>query len=72
MLNEQATRSNGRKLKVKQCKKDVRKHFLSLRAILIGAPSINSFKNQLDNYMGGTKYTVYPNNGWVKKQEGVI
>ena len=81
VLNEQATRSNGRKLKVKQCKKDVRKHFFSLRAIsdwnslpeyVVSAPSINSFKNQLDKYMGDTMYTVYPDNGWVKKQEGVI
>lgn len=80
MLSDQSTRSNGRKLKVKTCKKDIRKNFFSLRVIsewnqlpesVVTAPSINCFKNRLDTFMGDKKYTVYPDNGWVKNQEGV-
>ena len=53
---------------VKQCKKDIRKYFFSLRAIsernnlsaaVVSAPSINSFKNRLDKYVGNAKYTFF-------------
>ena len=76
MLNEKAARSNGRKLKVKQCKKDVRKHSFSLRAIsdwnslpvyVVSAPFINSFKNNLI-----ITWEIQSTQLWFKKQEGVI
>jgi hypothetical protein len=81
-LNNNAnTRGHGYKLKVKSCRTEIRKHFFSLRVIsdwnnlpevVVNAPSLNSFKNRLDKFMGETQYTTIPDQNWVQNHGGVI
>lgn len=75
-------RGHSQKLKKKQCRKEIRKHFYSQRIVtpwnklpdsVVNAPSLNTLKNRLDKFMGNRKYTVNPeNSSWVSVQEGVI
>ena len=78
---EQNIRGHQFKLRKKSCKKEIRKHFFSLRVIsdwnalpefIVSAPTLNSFKNRLDTFMGDRQFTAIPdNNTWVSNQEGV-
>lgn len=69
------------KLKKKSCRKDIRKYFFSQRVIdpwnnlpefVVTAPSLNTFKNRLDKYMGDKMYSVIPETTWVNEHEGAI
>jgi hypothetical protein len=82
-LNENAnTRGHKYKLKVKPSSKDIRKNFFSLRITkdwnklpenIVDAPSLNSFKNRLDKYMGTAQYTtILTGQNWVHDHGGVI
>ena len=80
-LNENPTRGHAYKLKKKSCKKDIRKNFFSVRVIsswnglpdqVVTAPTLNTFKNRLDKFIGDKKYTVFPENPWVFNREGDI
>ena len=34
------------------------------------APTLNTFKNQIDKFIGEIQYTVFPENSWVYIREG--
>ena len=79
--NNTITRGHDLKLKAKSSKKEIRKHFFSVRVIsewnglpdkVVSAPTLNSFKNRLDSYMGNAKYTTHPEQNWCEIHEGVI
>ena len=75
------TRGHALKLKTKSCNKDIRKYFFSLRSIkpwnslpnaVVTAPTLNTFKNRLDDFMGPAKYSIVPENDiWVQNYDGV-
>ena len=80
-LNDNNNRGHALKLKTKSCNKDVRKYFFSQRSIkpwnrlpnaVVTAPTLNTFKNRLDNYIGPAKYSIVPENDiWVQNLDGV-
>ena len=66
-------------LKKKSCKKEVRKNFFLSRVIpsrnavpetVVTAPTLNTFKNQIDKFIGEKQYTVFPDIFWVYSREG--
>ena len=78
---ENPTRGHALKLKKKSCKKEIRKNFLSVRVIspwnglpeqIVTAPTLNTFKNRLDRFIGDKQYTVFPDTPWVPNREGDI
>ena len=70
------TRGHTMKLKTRQSRKDfsirVVNNWNGLPESIVSSPSINVFKNRLDNYMGNAQYTTYPGQNWVYSHEGVI
>jgi hypothetical protein len=53
------------RLKIKSCKKEIRRHFFSLRVVpewnrlpdtVVCSPTLNSLKNRLDNVMKNKLY----------------
>ena len=80
-LSGNHTRGHALKLKKNSCKKEIRKNFFSTRVIspwnalpeqVVTAPTLNTFKNRLDNFIGNKQFTVFPDNSWVSDREGDI
>lgn len=75
-------RGHSQHLKTKTSKRDIRRHFFSVRVIapwnkltedIVNAPSLNTLKNRLDNLMKDHQYTTIPENKtWASILEGVI
>ena len=79
-INENPTRDHALKLKKKSCKKEIRNYnFFSIRVIspwnelpeqVVTAPTLNTFKNRLDRFIGDKQYIVFSDTPWVPNQEG--
>ena len=77
-LNTHTTRGHALKLNKNHVKRKFERTFSSrvvsswnaLPEIVVTAPTLNTFKNQIDKFIGEKQYTVFPENSWLYIREG--